>query len=286
MQLAEFISDLDCKQEIPLIQTEDRLGLEAYSFGQALPRNFHYRLGGKDLQKESMQEISKISSLVNYTPKLIVRHEIVDTKGQLSQTRFGFFTLEGNQHYFVMALISQEEAFYEYVVWDALFKEIQIGTYTEPLTKEEFIEIFRVQINHQMEGENIWLENFLDINYSSGKSNLLRAWERGWFGNWKRLTLTGGPSAKEDAAFAADVREWARLHGQDAPVHALLAQMVLNRCEPEKNHVTRKALQAAISCYMEGRISEERRQDAYHIIAQAVQVQAPAVRRAKLSGKR
>ncbi len=286
MQLAEFISVLNCKQEIPLTQMEDRLGLEAYSFGQALPLKFHYRLGGKDLQKENMQEISKISSLVNYTPKLIVRHEIVDTKGQLSQTRLGFFTLEGNQHYFVMALISQEEAFYEYVVWDALFKEIQIGTYTEPLTKEEFIEIFRVQINHQMEGENIWLENFLDINYSSRKSNLLRAWERGWFGSWDPLALIGGSFLKEDAAFAADVREWARLHGQDAPVHALLAQMVLNRCEPEKNHVTRKALQAAISCYMEGRIPEEQRQDAYHIIAQAVQVQAPAVRRAKLSGKR
>lgn len=286
MQLAKFISVLNCKQEIPLTQMEDRLGLEAYSLDDILHGSFHDHLNGRDLEEALVQEISRISNLVDYTPKLIIHHEIMDMEGQLSQSKFGFFTFEENRRYFIMELTAQEEAFYEYVVLDALFKEIQIGTYMGPLTMEAFSEIFGLQFNDQMEAESIWLEDFLEASISSRKSNLLRAWERGWFGSWDPLALIGGSFLKEDAAFAADVREWARLHGQDAPVHALLAQMVLNRCEPEKNHVTRKALQAAISCYMEGRIPEEQRQDAYHIIAQAVQVQAPAVRRAKLSGKR
>jgi len=281
VHLGMLACDLFHNPQIALASEKDRLFLQIYSVVYDISRDFKYQLSGDDLKEKFEHEIAEVASHLDYTPRFIIHHEIPGEKARLSQTKFGIPAFGKNRHYYLVILISGTRNLYEYIVLDAYLEEIQLGTYATPLTADEFIDIFGFDAV-EIASQRPWLNSFLNIEYQTNEGELLQAWEAGSFGNWERLSFGNAASPDDtDAKIAVNIRRWVKAHGQEAPIHALLAQVLLNRYDPEKNRITRKALNSAISCYMEGQVPERQRNEAYEIIERAIQAQVPLTERVK-----
>lgn len=168
-----------------------------------------------------------------------------------------------------------------YIIFSSLLEEIQVGIYNAPIKVDEFIEIFGLK-ERGLELDIPRLADFL----SSDKERLPAIWiwdqlEAYHLNYWGRLFNKNNASPDENAALAAQVRQWIQEHGQEDPIRLLLAQMILEQQNPGKSHITLKALRGAVDLYEKGGLPEQQRRHIYDIIVKAIQMRTPHSGRSK-----
>lgn len=167
---------------------------------------------------------------------------------------------------------NSQQHLFQHIVLDFSLQEIQINTCDSLLSEENFLKIF----GFHERGINVNNLQWYDMSCWTPSSNLEKlsqSWEDGNLQLYNRFMNIELFPMETQHAYLACIRQWMQSHGQDAPVQLLLAQIILNKYDHQKNSITRKALQDAVSYYMHDLIPENLRQYAYRIITTAIRMQ-------------
>ena len=219
----------------------------------------------------------KYPDLINPRPSIIVHHETnLSSEWRLSRGRLSYQVVHSPQgielYYFISAIGNPK--FYLYIVIDAFLKKIQFASFEKPLTPDEYIGVFGFE-GTSIQNDNEFLYSYMPMEKNFSVEQLLSFLKNSNLYLWLDL-LSADMNDDEENSYVSGVRKWMQTDDQKNPLQILLAQMILSKYRPERNHLTRKAIQEAATYYMQGYISENQKHDAYKIIRQAIQTLVPS----------
>ncbi len=255
-----------------LVSVKDKIILSKYLFCDLYLRSY------KGYLEESLSNFF-LAYNIDFMPKpnIIVHNKIMGCDGTFTVSSLWHPTVITTSGQYSYSIIfrhnsgsKRNEEAYQYILIDSFFAEIQIATYPNRLTSDEFMEIFGLNKREIQSGFS-GLESFLQETGKNGSADLLKHWGKCCLSCWKELYSPKFNSKDEEKVFIDGIRSWMRSYNHASPIQFLLGQMILERYEHNKKIVTQKAIREAIAFYMAELVPDKNRKDAREIITMAIQ---------------